>query len=319
MTSLNNGRILLVVVLSSIPFFPGNALCQKDSLRAAIARISVNSKGKVGVAILGLEDRDTLSVLGEKHFPMQSVYKFPLAMAILQLVDSGKLSLDQKIHIKKRDMPEDTWSPLREKYPRGNIDITLHDLLLYSVSKSDNNATDVLFRLVGGPKKVQQYIRSIGIDGIAMETTEQQMHDRLNAQFKNWCTPLAMIHLLDVFYKSNYLSFESSDFLMKLMTESENSPKRIRGLLPKDAIVAHKTGTSNTNDAGVNAATNDIGIVTLANGMHFAIVVYVSMSTNSLETRESIIAQIAKAAWDYFSRKKYSSIINQNINGKEKR
>ena len=52
-----------------------------------------------------------------------------------------------------------------------------------------------------------------------MAKTEQQMHDSWDAQFKNWCEPLAMIDLLDAFYRSNYLSFESTDLLMKLMTD----------------------------------------------------------------------------------------------------
>jgi beta-lactamase class A len=300
---LSLGIFLSVVALSRDGFAEG------DSLRSDIERIAKAAKGKVGVAIMSLEDDDTLSVLGRNHFPMQSVYKFPLAMFVLHLVDSGKFSLDQKIHVSRKDLPDDTWSPLREQYPAGNIDITIMDLLKYSVSKSDNNATDILFRTVGGPKKVQNYIRSIGIKGIAIAKTEQQMHDSWNAQFKNWCEPLAMADLLRVFYRSNYLSFESTDFLMKLMTESENSPKRIRSLLPPETVVAHKTGTSNTNPAGVNAATNDVGIVTLPDGRHFIIVVYISMSTNTLESRESSIAQISRAAWDYYSARKYTARI----------
>jgi len=295
------------------------AFGQKDSLRIQIERIAKTAHGKVGVALLGLEDGDTLSINGGDRFPMQSVYKFPLAMFVLHLVDSGKLSLGQKIHVSKKELPDDTWSPLQKKYPKGNINITIADLLNYSVSKSDNNATDVLFRVVGGPKKVQTYMRSIGIEGIAIAKTEQQMHDSWNAQFQNWCEPLAMIRLLNIFYRSNYLSFESTDLLMKLMTESENSPKRIRGLLSPEAVVAHKTGTSNTSDAGISAATNDVGIITLPDGRHLAIVVYVSMSPNSYESRESIIAQIAKAAWDHYSKIEYKYIITRTIkNGKEK-
>ena len=110
-----------------------------------------------------------------------------------------------------------------------------------------------------------------------------------------------MSELLRIFYERKHLSASSSDLLWKLMTESENSPKRIRGLLPESAVVAHKTGTSNTNNKGINAATNDVGIVTLPNGKHFSIVVYVSMSKEKLDAREAVIAKIAKAALDYFS------------------
>jgi beta-lactamase class A len=40
--------------------------------------------------------------------------------------------------------------------------------------------------------------------------------------------------------------------------------------------------------------------VTLPNGHHLAIAVYVSDSPADLATREKVIAQIAKAIWDSF-------------------
>lgn len=76
----------------------------------------------------------------------------------------------------------------------------------------------------------------------------------------------------------------------------------MKGLLPKDATVAHKTGTSGTRD-GLTAATNDIGIVTLPDGRHLAIAVFVSDSTADETTREETIAKIARAVWDNFSKK----------------
>jgi beta-lactamase class A len=285
-------------------FFSKNAFCQKEILRSEIERISQSAQGKVGVAIAGLEDGDSLSLSGDTHFPMQSVYKFPLAMAVLQAVDSGKLLLGQKIHLQKKDLLEDTWSPMRDKYPNGNMDLTLQEVLSYCISYSDNNACDILFRLIGGPRKVQKFVRSIGIRNIAIVATEEEMHKSWKTQFRNWCTPLAMTEILKVFYEKKSLSASSSDLLLSMMTESKNSPKRIKGLLPEGTVAAHKTGTSGTNDDGMSAATNDVGIVTLPNGNHVAIVVYVSMSNADDNTRESVIAQIAKAAWDYYVIKK---------------
>ena len=75
---------------------------------------------------------------------------------------------------------------------------------------------------------------------------------------------------------------------------------RIKGQLPEGTIVAHKTGSSDTNEEGIIGAANDIGIVTLPNGRHFAISVFVTNSKENDETNEKIISDIAKAAWDYF-------------------
>ena len=61
--------------------------------------------------------------------------------------------------------------------------------------------------------------------------------------------------------------------------------------------MAHKTGSSGATN-GIAAATNDIGIVTLPDGRHLAIAVFVSDSKADAATRDAVIARIAKAAWD---------------------
>jgi beta-lactamase class A len=88
-----------------------------------------------------------------------------------------------------------------------------------------------------------------------------------------------------------------------MMVETPTGPNRIKGLLPKETIVAHKTGTSGTNEKGVAAATNDVGIVSLPNGEHFAIVVFVANAMADEKTREEVIARITKAVWDEFTAK----------------
>jgi beta-lactamase class A/beta-lactamase class A VEB len=256
----------------------------------------------VELAIAGLEDNFSLTVNPNKRFPMQSVYKFPLALAVLDQVDKGKLSLERKIHVTKADLRADTWSPLRDAYPEG-VDISLSDLLGYTVSKSDNNGCDILFRLLGGTKNVESYIRSLGIKDIAIAATEEEMAQAWDVQFTNWSKPPAMLRLLTDSYRGKYLSKSSRDFLWKIMAETTTAPHRIKGLLPEGIIVAHKTGTSGTNDKGVTAATNDAGIVTLPNGKHFAIVVFVSNTTDNEKTRDGVIAQITKMVWDYYLEK----------------
>lgn len=288
-------------VLFSLAFISNHsAIAQKDNLKKKIETISKEAKGIVGVGIMNLKNRETI-VLNDKHkFPMQSVFKFPLGMAVLDQVDKGKLTLDQKIHVTNEELNPDTWSPLQKKFPEGNIDVTIEELLSYTVSNSDNNACDILFKLVGGPEKVQEYVRGLGIKEMNIVATEAGMAKGWEVQYTNWCRPSAMLKLLDVFYQGKNLSKTSSDFLWKIMTETTTGPDKIKGLLPKDTKVAHKTGASGTNDKGIMAATNDVGILTLPNGEQIAIVVYVSETPVDEKTRDGVIAQIAKATWDYY-------------------
>ncbi len=290
----------------SIPFIllayllPASSVAQPDAFRQKVERLVQSAEGKVGVAIMGLEDQDSLTVRGNRQFPMQSVYKFPLALAVLNQVDQGKLSLNQKIHVTKQDLRPNTLSPLRDKHPDGNVAIPLGDLLYYTVSLSDNNACDILFRLVGGTKAVETYVHSLGIKGIAIRDTEEEMHRAWEVQYRNWSEPVAMAALLGKFYRGEGLTKASRDFLWKIMVETPTKPGRIKGLLPSGTTVAHKPGTSSTNTRGITAATNDAGIVALPNGNHFIIVVFVADSPADERAREGLIAQITKAAWDYY-------------------
>ena len=278
------------------------AHAQDKELLNQIKAISADSKGIVGVSILGLESRDTLNYNAQSRLVMHSVFKFPIAMTVLNLVDKGKYKLDQKIKIRKGDMlPTKMYSPLRDKYPDG-AEIPLSEILGYMVSQSDNTACDFLLKKIGGPKVVNDYIHSLGVKGISIVASETDMASAWEVQYTNWAKPADLVRLLDIFYSGKALSKESNDFLMQVMLATTTGPNRLRGLLPKDAVIAHKTGTSPTNAEGLSPATNDIGIITLPNSKHIAIVVMVCNSKADEATRDAVIAKIAKAAWDTYGK-----------------
>lgn len=276
-----------------------SSFAQQNTLRERITELAAPAKGIVGVSVLGLEDRDTLNYNGNARLVMHSVMKFPIAMAVLHLVDSGIFTLDQTIHIKRRDLPATSVSPLRDKYPRGGVDVSFRELLTDMISYSDNDACDILLKKLGGPDQVEDYLHSIKVRGINIEASEKDMASAWEVQYTNWCKPIDMIKLLDLFYSGKALLSPTRDFLYKIMTETSTGPNRIKGLLPEGTVVAHKTGSSGTNSAGLSPATNDVGIITLPNGKHVAIAIFVCNSTADEATREGVIAKIAKAVYEH--------------------
>jgi beta-lactamase class A len=284
--------------------FSGSAFSKAVSdsvLRKQIQQIAKPIKGIVGVSIKNIETGDTLSYNGKARLVLHSVMKFPIALTVLHWVDTGKLQMDQLIHISKRELTKDTWSPLRDKYPKGG-DFPVSMLLNYMVSQSDNNACDNLLKTIGGPATVQAYMLQIGIRGIAVRTSEADMASAWELQYANWCKPVEMTALFDQFYKGKILTKATTDSLYQMLLNTSTGPKRIKGLLPAGVVVAHKSGTSPTNAEGLSPATNDAGIITLPNGKHLIISVFVCNSTNDEVTREGTIAKIAKAAYDYYSK-----------------
>jgi beta-lactamase class A len=272
------------------------------SLRQKIQQIVSAKKAIVGVSIVGDDGHDTLSLNGDRHFPLQSVFKFHIALAVLSQVDKGKFSLDQKIEIQQKDLLPGLYSPIRDKYPDG-VTLTLEEILEYTVSQSDNIGCDLLLRLIGGPQAVEDYFVKNNFKNVSIKINEEVQQANWDLQFQNWTTPKAANEILSAFWvnRKKLLSQKSYDFIWKTMKGTQTGQNRLKGQLPKNTIVAHKTGTSGTNKEGLTAAVNDIGIVFLPNGHYFLISVFVTNSTESADTNEKIVADISKAAWDYFA------------------
>jgi len=273
-----------------------------NELRQQLNQIIASKNATVGISIKSIEDKDTLSINGNLKAPLMSVFKFHIALTVLNLVDEGKLSLTQEIFIKKKDLHEDTWSPMKEDYPDGNVKLTLDKILRYTVSHSDNNGCDILIDLVGGTKVVQKFINKQGIKDFVIKVNEEQMKNWKNL-YINTTTPLAATELLENFYKGEILKEETTKYLYQIMVETSRGLTWLKAGLPENTELAHRTGISGTNDANLRVAMNDIGIVKLPNGKHFIISVFLKNITESKENTEKIISDIARATWDYFIKK----------------
>jgi beta-lactamase class A len=287
----------------AVTAFPGSSIgntpttFDQTKLQTQLAEIASAAKGRVGVAARVLETGDSISLNPGDHFPMQSVYKLPIGMAVMNQVDSGKIKLDQVVRVTNEYyVDKDSYNPVRDKYPEG-AELTVKELMGWMLMESDGAASDVLMKLAGGPDAVNAYLKELKIIDIVIRDSEKQMAQDNSLQYRNWATPEAAVALLSALFEKRGLSEPSRTLLLKLMSESHTGPKRLKGLLPAGTVVAHKTGSSGTHN-GITAVTNDIGIVTLPNGRHLAIAVFVSDSPADQATREGVIAKVARAIWE---------------------
>jgi len=273
------------------------------ALTERFAALAKTSGGRLGVCVQLLEGGEIQALNGGERFPMQSVYKLPIAMAVLDLVDRGTVTLSQTVALGPADMADVHFhSPLRDAHPRGGIAISVRDLIRAAIVDSDGVASDALYRLAGGGTRVSAYLRRVGISGMAVVASERKMSQDPMAQYRNYATPRAAADLLRALWVGRGVSPAARELLLKDLTESVPGANRIKGLLPAGTTVAHKTGTDATRD-GLTRATNDIGIVTLPDGRHLALAVFVKDSTADEATREQTIARIAKAIFDAWGRK----------------
>ena len=260
-------------------------------------KIAGNAKGRVGVAVKIIESNETADLHGDEHFPMHSVYKLPISMAVLQRVDRGELKLDQKVKVEPGDfVRKGMYSPVRDKYPNG-AELTIAELIRYTMCESDGSASDVLMKLIGGPERVMAFLKEIRVPDIEVVNYEKEIGRDWETQYRNWATPKSPSGIHPTRLSQRVLSAESQALLLKLMTEAIPGAKRLKGELPAGTVVAHKTGTGGTRN-GITSATNDTGIITLPDGRHLAVAAFVSDSAANDETRDAVIARLAKAAWN---------------------
>ena len=289
-----------IFTITTLLFF---FLGYSQSLKKEINQIIKGKNATVAVSINSFEGNFNLNINGNKKLPMLSVFKFHIALAVLHEVDEGKLNLDQKIFIKKAELLENTWSPIRKKFPEGNIEISLGELIKYTVAQSDNNGCDILLRLIGGTETVQKFIHSKGIKDFQIKADEEKMHQGYESMYLNWTTTNASNLLLKKFYEGKIISKTFTDFLIQTMLETNTGTNKIVAQLPAGTWVAHKTGSSGKDQKGMTIAENDIGIIALSNGKKYALSVLISDSMESEQVNTKMIADISKIVFDYFSRK----------------
>ncbi len=283
--------------------------------------------GLLGVGVMNLESGEGWVFNGDRPFPMQSVFKAPLAFAVLAEVDAGRLSLDQTLTIEEKDLSPGL-SPVADAWP-GRKDYTVRELLVAAAGASDNTAADVLMKKIGGPGVVNAWLAQEHVEGVRVDRYERELQPEiagmgsyriawkgedaylraLNAvpvaqraaaasaylkDPRDTSTPRGMMSFLGKLHRGELLSPASTALLLKIMTETTTGERRLHAGFPPGSRLAHKTGTART-DLGINPATNDVGIVALPDGRRYVVAAFLSGSNLDGDAREKAIADVARA------------------------
>ncbi|MFZ4606841.1 MAG: class A beta-lactamase [Caulobacter sp.] len=278
------------------------------------------------IAVQNLDGGEMWAWNGDKAFPMQSVFKAPLAATVLSEVDHGRLSLDETITIEEPDISP-AHSPVADAWPRVTT-YTVRDLLERTVSDSDNTAADVLMRRIGGPGAVTAWLRGQGVKDIRIDRYERELQPNLYGMasfriaWKGWpafeaarnavaepvrraATARYLADPRDTMTASGGLTFlrrlslgqlispPSTALLLKLMGDTRYGTSRLAAGLPPDARLVHKSGASAT-DLGLTPAVNDIGIVTLKDGRKYAVIVFLSATPRDERAQQEIFADVMR-------------------------
>lgn len=303
-----------------------------DRLTAELRRVIDTADSTTGVSVRHLETGTRVSVNGSQRFPLASTYKIPMAGLLLHRVDRGQANLLDTVSIDHEHRVVS--SVIDRQLPHPGVSLSLANLVELMLTESDNTATDQLLEYVGGPKAVSDWLGEIGIEDLRVDRftadilsdfaglperkpdeSPSEQYKRLKSESgiaafaqdgsgpayarfvadpRDQGTPDAMTELLTRLWSGELLSPSSTAFLKEVMGRCRTGPDRLRGLLPPDTPVAHKTGT-------ISGTVNDVGVVTLPGGRgHVVISVLIKQGVGDGAEHKRVIAEIARATYDFF-------------------
>ena len=264
------------------------------NLENTIAGYVEDKDARIGVAVIA-NHHDTVCINGNREFPMMSVFKFPLSLAVAQWVDSRGGSFDDSVSITSAMLRDNTYSPMFQKYGKTDIILPISELVDWSLVHSDNNACDILLDLIGGTAVADSLLRQLGVNGeITIGATEAEMDADHYLIYLNRATPLAMAALFERFQRA--MCHQSSSFkaIESMLERCQTGMDRLPAPLASNAIIGHKTGTGFTTPDGRLTALNDCGYVRLPDGTTYTIAVFVADSAYDGADTAKIIADISR-------------------------
>src|SRR3954451_8404091 len=208
-----------------------------SGLEQQLSYLVAGKSADVGIAALDLNTGETVSIKGNTPFPMASTVKVGVAALYLAQVDHGRRSLDDTINGQ-----------------------SARSLMRRMLIHSDNRATDILLKDLGGPRALHDWLQDNGVTGLRVD---RNIADLLSAKRDLWdrrdsSTPTAMVDLLRRIYRAELIRPKSRDYLLDLMAQCETGKNRMKALLP-GVPIEHKTGT-------LDGLTDDVGFISMPDG-----------------------------------------------------
>jgi len=259
--------LFAVLALFSQPAFAASSQ-RLQSLEQQLAWLVSGKSANLGVAALDLSTGEVLSVNGHDAFPMASTVKVAVAANYLAQVEHGRRSLNEIIG--------------------GKSAASLLDAM---ITRSDNHATDLLIRNLGGPNVLQSWLTQQGVEGIRIDRSiARLLADKRDLyDIRDSSTPIAMVQLLQKLDSGKMVNPSSRAYLLSLMARCKTGKNRMRALLPYGTKVEHKTGT-------LNNYTSDVGFITLPDGRRLAVAFFARGSGD----RPRAIAEAARQIYEGF-------------------
>jgi beta-lactamase class A len=274
-----------------VPASPSaNTSASASATALALSELERRAGGKLGVNLLVPSTGATISHRGSERFGMASSFKLALAAVILREADQGRLSLSTQLPITIADIVNN--SPMvQENLPKGQM--TIQSLAEAAQRTSDNAATNILLRHMGGPQVFTAKLRELGDATTRLDRLEPEMMRVVAGDPRDTTTPDAMSKTIAKMVLTDWLSPSSNALLVDWMVATRTGLKRIRAGLPTAWKSGDKTGTGSGQAGIMPARYNDVAITWPDVGPPMIISAYYESPVISEDMRDEDMAVLA--------------------------
>lgn len=293
----------------------------EEQIRTLISNIT-GSGVEVGVYATHFGSGREIGVNADTRFPTASTVKVPILFALYRKAEAGEIDLHERVTIAEHHRT--SGSGVLQDLDLG-LAPTIHDLATLMITVSDNQATDMLYEMLGGAyiqqvadevgmaeTRVPRTIRALLYDMVGMDESNSEHTYAMNRELlrtgqrntAGWSlgvgdendvsSPRDMVTLLTRIHQGENPSRAACGAMVDILKRQKFNTV-LPLLLPPEVEVAHKTGS-------LHGVRNDVGIVYAPqeSGGPYAVAV-MSRNMEDVIAGARTLADISRAVWDAFT------------------
>ena len=219
----------------------------KDQSETALAELEAQSGGRIGVSALNKDNGRMVTHRGDERFAMCSSFKWLLGYFIMQRHFPD--GLDVKIPYTEDDLVQ--WSPVTEPALKTG-GLTVRQLCEAAIQTSDNTASNLLLKELGGPQGLTALIRGEGDEFTRLDRWEPDLNENAPGDPRDTTTPDAMTSLVSDLLFGPQSAMNETVMVREMMVGATTGMNRLRAGIGEGWVTGDKTGTSS------NDQSNDI-------------------------------------------------------------
>jgi beta-lactamase class A len=257
-----------------------------ERLGGDIARVEIESGGRLGVAVLDTLTDARFGHRADERFPLCSTFKLLAAAAVLARVDAKQEHLDRRVEFAAADVVVN--SPVTKDHV-GPPGMSLEELCEAAMTMSDNTAGNLLLASLGGPQGLTAYARALGDTVSRLDRIEPELNEAMPGDMRDTTTPAAMAANMRALALDKALSAVSREQLVRWLIANKTGDTRLRAGLPAGWRVGDKTG------AGEHGTTNDLGVFWPPDRAPVIVSIYLTQTSASPAQRNATLAAVGRA------------------------